>query len=334
PSNRRDLRDVAEHRLQKTSVTAGHSSIPLARMLIRDTGMRPLCSDISDQAEKRSPTSHRLLLCFNPTHTLLIVVVLSLAPRLARVNTVTGDHNIQDANASPATFNAPMLNARSLSPFLRPNDETAFSMPIQSRSRNPVVPGWYADPEARVFQGEYWIYPTYSAPYDQQLFMDAFSSKDLITWQKHSRILDTADVRWARRALWAPSVVEKDGWFYLFFGANDIQNDSQPGGIGVARARRPGGPFKDYLGKPLVDKFHNGAQPIDPFVFKDTDGSHYLIYGGWKHCNIAKLNHELNGFVPFADGGTFKEITPKGYVEGSFMFVKDGKYYFMWSEGG
>jgi beta-xylosidase len=66
------------------------------------------------------------------------------------------------------------------------------------------------------------------------------------------------DVPWARRALWAPSIVEKDGWYYLFFGANDIQNDQQVGGIGVARSRRPEGPFKDYLGKPLIDRFHNG----------------------------------------------------------------------------
>jgi len=30
----------------------------------------------------------------------------------------------------------------------------------------------------------------------------------------------------------------------------------------------------------------------------------------------------------------FKEITPEGYVEGPFMFMRNGKYYFMWSEGG
>jgi beta-xylosidase len=204
----------------------------------------------------------------------------------------------------------------------------------QNRSGNPIIPGWYADPEVRVFQNEYWIYPTYSAPYDQQLFIDAFSSRDLITWKKHSRILDSVNVQWAKRAIWAPSIVEKSGWYYLFFGANDIQNNEQLGGIGVARSRQPGGPFKDYLGKPLIDKFHNGAQPIDQFIFKDSDGSHYIIYGGWKHCNIAKLNDDFTGFIPFADGTTFKEITPKGYVEGPFMFKKDGKYYFMWSEGG
>src|SRR5437868_7565506 len=30
------------------------------------------------------------------------------------------------------------------------------------RSGNPILPGWYADPEVHVFAGQYWIYPTYS----------------------------------------------------------------------------------------------------------------------------------------------------------------------------
>ena len=199
---------------------------------------------------------------------------------------------------------------------------------------NPILPGWYADPEAHVFNGEYWIYPTYSAPYDQQTFLDAFSSSDLVTWRKHDRIIDTSRVKWARRALWAPSIVEKDGWYFLFFGANDIQSDQQIGGIGVARSRSPAGPFEDYLGKPLIDRFHNGAQPIDQFVFEDRDGAYYIVYGGWRHCNIARLNADFTGFIPFSDGSTFKEITPSGYVEGAYMLLKDGKYYFMWSEGG
>ena len=219
---------------------------------------------------------------------------------------------------------------------------TGLSMPVLLRAQqasaatsgNPVLPGMYADPEARIFDGAYWIYPTYSAPYDEQTFMDAFSSTDLVTWKKHERILDASRVKWAKRAMWAPSIVEKDGWYYLFFGANDIQNDQQVGGIGVARSRRPGGPFEDYLGKPLIDRFHNGAQPIDQFVFKDRDGTFYIVYGGWRHCNIARLNDDFTGLVPFPDGTTFKEITPEGYVEGAFMLLKDGKYYFMWSEGG
>jgi len=201
-------------------------------------------------------------------------------------------------------------------------------------SGNPLFPGWYADPECVVLNNTFWIFPTWSAKYKEQVFLDAYSSSDLVNWKKHPHVLDTAAVKWAKQAIWAPAVIEKDGRYYLLFGANDIQNDNETGGIGIAVSDKPEGPYKDYLGKPLVGKFHNGAQPIDQFVFKDKDGQYYLIYGGWRHCNIARLNNDFTGFVPFPDGNTFKEITPDKYVEGPCMYIRNGKYYFMWSEGG
>ncbi|WP_031527320.1 glycoside hydrolase family 43 protein [Dyadobacter crusticola] len=210
----------------------------------------------------------------------------------------------------------------------------SFSQSAKKSAGNPVFKGWYADPEGIIFDKTFWIYPTFSAPYEKQVHFDAFSSKDLVTWKKHENILDTSAVKWAKRAMWAPSIIEKDKKYYFFFGANDIQSDNEVGGIGVAVADKPEGPYKDYLGKPLIDKFHNKAQPIDQFVFKDKDGQYYLFYGGWRHCNVAKLKPDFTGFIPFEDGSTFREITPKGYVEGPFMFIRNGKYYFMWSEGG
>jgi beta-xylosidase len=203
----------------------------------------------------------------------------------------------------------------------------------KDKSGNPIFPGWYADPEGIIFGKKYWIYPTYSAPFDEQVFMDAFSSTDLVNWTKHERILDTTAIKWAKRAMWAPAVVEKGGKYYLFFGANDV-HEGEIGGIGVAVADNPAGPFKDYLGKPLIGNIHNGAQPIDQYVFKDKHGQYYMIYGGWSHCNIAKLKDDFTGFIPFEDGTTYKEITPKNYVEGPIMFIRNNKYYFMWSEGG
>lgn len=201
-------------------------------------------------------------------------------------------------------------------------------------SGNPLFPGWYADPEAAILNNRYWIFPTFSAPYEQQVFLDAFSSKDLVTWKKYPRIVDTAAIRWARRAIWAPAILEHRKKFYLFFAANDIQNNLEKGGIGVAVANQPEGPYRDHLGKPLIDRFHNGAQPIDQFVFRDDDGKIYMFYGGWRHCNVVQLNDNLNGLIPFPEGSTFKEVTPEGYVEGPFLFKRGGKYYFMWSEGG
>jgi beta-xylosidase len=211
----------------------------------------------------------------------------------------------------------------------------AISQQKTEMSGNPVIQGWNADPEAKIFKGQYWIYPTYSAPYEQQVHFDAWSSKDLVHWTKHPNIIDTGAVKWAKKAMWAPAVTEMGGKYYFFFGANDIHDDkTEVGGIGVGVSDSPAGPFKDHLGRPLIGEIHNGAQPIDQFIFKDHDGQYYMIYGGWQHCNIVKLNKDFTGLVPFDDGTIYKSITPDGYVEGSVMFTRKGKYYFMWSEGG
>lgn len=226
-------------------------------------------------------------------------------------------------------------------------------------SENPTFPGWYADPEGIIYGDQYWIYPTYSGVYKtpdtsthlskkqkglqkntidenykDQTFFDAFSSKDLVHWEKHAHVLDVESIKWAAYALWAPAVLKANDKYYLFFGANDIQNNKQLGGIGVSVADNPAGPFKDTLGKPLIGKIHNGAQPIDQFVFKDDDGQYYMYYGGWGHCNVVKMSDDLLSIENFADGTRFKEITPENYVEGPFVFKRKGKYYFMWSEGG
>jgi len=215
---------------------------------------------------------------------------------------------------------------------------------ISKTSGNPIFEGWYADPEVVVIDNTYWIFPTYSARFEKQVFLDAFSSKDLISWQKHKRIIDTAAITWANRAMWAPCVVKKEQKYYLFFGANDLQTPESKwykeeehkgmvGGIGIGIADSPAGPYKDYLGKPLIGEVQNGAQPIDQFVFKDVDGQYYIIYGGWGHCNLAKLNDDFTHLIPFEDSEIYKEITPSGYVEGPVMFIRDGWYYLMWSEG-
>lgn len=219
--------------------------------------------------------------------------------------------------------------------------------------------GYYADPEIRIFDHQYWIYPTSSnvgeqsdeshfnpqqselrkqhvvhKAYLSQTSLDAFSSPDLVHWTKHPHVLSVANVSWAAYAVWAPSAIYRNGKYYLFFAANDIQKtDTFPGGIGVAVSNKPGGPFKDALGKPLIGAFQNGAQPIDPMAFQDEDGSVYLYYGGQGHCNVAKLSSDLTRVILMPDGTLYKEITPAHYTEGPFMIKRNGTYYFMWSEG-
>jgi len=225
-------------------------------------------------------------------------------------------------------------------------------------SANLARLGFYADPEVHFFAGQYWIYPTSSSPESQEqktfnplqqklraghvihpvyllhTSLDAFSSPDLVHWTRHPAVLDVKNVPWAAYAFWAPTVIEQHGKYYLFFAANDIQKqDTFPGGIGVAVSDSPAGPFIDALGKPLIGEFHNGAQPIDPAVYRDDDGTIYFYYGGQGHCNVARLSADLRSVIPMQDGSLYKEITPDHYVEGPFMIKRRGVYYFMWSEG-
>ncbi|KAI1381991.1 carbohydrate-binding module family 66 protein [Hypoxylon crocopeplum] len=207
-----------------------------------------------------------------------------------------------------------------------------------SEAGNPFVDGWYADPDTEIYEGLYWVYPTSSYAYDEQTYLDAFSSPDLINWTKHPNILTIANVTWATRAVWAPAPIFRNGKYYLYFGANDIQEDEPAqgkiGGIGVAVADKPEGPYVDAIGKPLIGDYHNAAQPIDQDVFiDDVDGQAYIYYGGHSHANVAKLNEDMISIGTLDDGTQFKEITPENYVEGSQMFKRNGIYYFMWSEG-
>jgi len=226
-------------------------------------------------------------------------------------------------------------------------------------SGNPVFEGWYADPEGIIYGDNFWIFPTLSdfygevpAPpelnsiqkelqkntinqqYLKQTYFDAFSSEDLVNWNKHPRVLEIKNISWAAYSLWAPSVIHANDQYYLFFGANDLRSDEQMGGIGVAVSNQPEGPYRDALGRPLIDSFHHGAQPIDQFVFRDDDGRFYMYYGGWRHCNVVRLSSDLLSLETFPNGETFKEITPDRYVEGPFVFKRNGRFYFMWSEGG
>ncbi len=200
---------------------------------------------------------------------------------------------------------------------------------------NPIVPGYYADPEARTYEGKFWIYATRSfTAYTDQMNLDAFSSDDLIHWEKHEGIVEMGDFPHIWRAVWAPTVIERGGRYYLVFAGNDIQSDEEIGGLEIAVADTPAGPFRAYLGRPLVDRFVHRAQPIDAHLFKDDDGEVYLYYGGWKHCNAARMKRDMTGFEPLEGGEEILSVTPPGYVEGPCMLKKDGLYYLMWSMGG
>jgi len=140
-------------------------------------------------------------------------------------------------------------------------------------AQKPILPDFQADPSARVFDNQLWIYPSHDIAGSKGWDMvdwHAFSSDDLHTWKDQGVIFSLADLTWAKRYAWAPDAASRNGKYYFYFPADDQ--------IGVAVSDRPQGPFKDALGRPLIDRGESGTRVMDPCIFVDDDGQAYLYF--------------------------------------------------------
>lgn len=207
-------------------------------------------------------------------------------------------------------------------------------------SRNPVLPGFHADPEVLYSHQtkQYYIYPTSDGfPGWGGSYFKVFSSKDLKTWKEEKVILDmNKDVAWADGNAWAPCIEEKkiDGKYKYFFyySANPVTNNGKQ--IGVATADSPTGPFTD-LGKPIITSSPVGhGQQIDVDVFTDPVSGKSFLYWGNGYMAGAELNDDMVSVKK----ETIKVMTPEGgtlqtyaFREAPYVFFRKGVYYFLWS---
>ena len=204
--------------------------------------------------------------------------------------------------------------------------------------KNPIVQNYYADPESRVYNDRVYLYVTKSLPFEEQLNIDLVTTGDLENFEVHKDILDMSTYAGVRKAVWAPTVVDKDGKYYIIFAANNILSENETGGLYIGVCDNPSGPFKNVFadGKPLINKIYNRAQPIDAHFFKDDDGTIYLLYGGWGHLMVCIMNETMDGFVSVPEpcfDGIAKEITPENYVEAPYVMKINNKYHLMYSTG-
>ena len=202
---------------------------------------------------------------------------------------------------------------------------------------NPVIAGYFADPEILYAEqtGRYYLYPTTDGAvgWNNHDFR-VYSSDDLRTWRDEGVLLDLrTDCTWADSRGWAPCIIERkyaDGYKYFYYFVAEGQ-------IGVAVAEHPTGPFRDALGRPMLDKnstVAQGGQVIDPDVFRDPQTGRYYLYWGNGFLAVAELNDDMVSLKE----ETVQVIIPREkrremhYNEGTYLFWRDGKYYFTWSE--
>ncbi|WP_291563165.1 family 43 glycosylhydrolase [Bacteroides sp.] len=199
-------------------------------------------------------------------------------------------------------------------------------------AQNPLVTHMYtADPTARCFDGKLYVYPSSDAVPIKELIKanngfcmpgyHGFSFEGGSSWKDHGWILKENDVPWGEKdtyAMWAPDCIKKDGKYYYYFPAK-AKNDNAFRRIGVGVSDNPMGPFK------WEKSFIEGIQGIDPGLFVDDDNQAYLYYGGGQKLYGVKLSDDMKSI----DGEPVEiQSLPFGYKEGSFLFKKDGVYYF------
>ena len=192
-----------------------------------------------------------------------------------------------------------------------------------------------ADPGALVYKGRVYLYcsndddnpTTENGGRYLMKSIVCVSSSDLKNWTDHGIVFQVPeDAEWAERS-WAPSPVERDGKFFLYFG-------NSGNGIGIAVADNPLGSFKDPLGKALIETGTPGIMPaehmwlFDPMVFIDDDGQAYLYCGGNGDNNVRAI--KLNRDMISVDGPAI-HLHAQDFFEASWMHKYKGKYYFSYS---
>jgi len=227
-----------------------------------------------------------------------------------------------------------------------------------------------ADPSAHVFNDKIYIYPSHDieSGVPENDNGDHFNMRDYHVFSMesidgevtdHGVALDVKNIPWAGRQLWDCDVAYKDGKYFIYFSLKD-RNDVFH--IGIAISDKPEGPFI------ARDSPMKGSYSIDPCVFKDSYGNHYMFFGGiWGgqlqryrnnkaiECGrepadnepalcakVVKLSKDMLEFaeepkdlVILDEAGQPLKAGDhdRRFFEASWMHKYNGKYYFSYSTG-
>ncbi len=201
---------------------------------------------------------------------------------------------------------------------------------------NPLVKDIFtADPSARVFGDRLYVYTSHDrkeATTFDMVDWRLLSTMDMKNWTEHPAPFTLKGFAWATDCAWAPDCVMSGGKYFLYLPVDRTK-------IGVAVGDRPEGPFKDAIGKPLIDNVvmpKAGIEPIDPAILQDDDGQSYL-YFGCRDAKVVKLDASMTKLageirdvvIVNAEGkalatatGGDNPVLPEGYAEAPFMCRK------------
>ncbi|GAA0573642.1 family 43 glycosylhydrolase [Rhizomicrobium electricum] len=190
---------------------------------------------------------------------------------------------------------------------------------------NPIIPHIFvADPSAHVWPKDpdtVWVYTSTDQPgtnsYDTMRDYHAFSTKDLVNWVDHGRILSVDNVPWAASHAWAPDAVYYGGKYYLLYPMKEKTLGVFMVGLGVSD--RPEGPFQD------TGYIKGSEWGQDPALFVDDNGQPYLYWGHDFLIYGAKLSKDLRSVIAGSTINLTSQLADA--FEAPWLNKINGKYY-------
>lgn len=222
------------------------------------------------------------------------------------------------------------------------------AMATVSRADNPIVQTNYtADPAPTVVKDRLYVFTSHDEDVTVRNFFTmndwkCYSTIDMVNWTDHGTPFGYTSFTWARGDAWAGQIMERDGKFYYYVPVNKKNGGNC---IGVGVADKPEGPYKDAIGKPLID---SASGNIDPTPFIDNDGQAYLYWGN-PALKYVKLNKDMVSYdqtignkgivtVPLTEEsfgkrtGDAKRATL--YEEGPWLYKHNAIYYMVYAASG
>ncbi len=220
-------------------------------------------------------------------------------------------------------------------------------------AQNPVIQTMFTpDPAPYVHGDTVYLFVDHDEDDAQYFKMKdwlLYTSEDMVNWTYKGAPISTATFKWAKQGdnAWASQAIERNGKWYWYICAEDINVGLH--GVGVAVADKPEGPYVDPLGKPLIP---GGFGYIDPSIFIDDDGQAYLFWGnnGAWYVPLKEDMITLDGEVREVPGlndpeafGPFRmkydyqvrdTIQKTNYEEGPWVFKRNDTYYMAYAAGG
>ncbi|GGP65175.1 glycoside hydrolase family 43 protein [Saccharothrix coeruleofusca] len=208
--------------------------------------------------------------------------------------------------------------------------------PDAARADNPVVQHIYtADPAPMVHNGRMYVYTGRDEDGSTTFTMRewrVFSSTDMVNWTDHGVPMNLGTFAWADANAWAGHTIERNGKFYWYV---PVRRRGGGMAIGVGVSDSPTGPFRDAIGRPLVE---NGE--IDPHAFIDDSGQAYLYWGN-PNLWYVRLNADMISFsgsptrIPLTTAGfgtrTGHPTRTTLYEEAPWVYKRDGLYYMIFA---